>query len=170
MLKQIDPQAATKIHSHDQVRTLRSLEVFYATGQPMSAQQGEQPPTYPILHIGLDCSDPARLQERIYHRTQAMVAMGLTDEVNFLCQRYGSDHPLLNTLGYAEFKQYISGHCTLKEAEAATVVHTRQFAKRQRTWFRGCPEIEWFDADTSDLVEQVWQRIQGFLVDSQSRC
>ncbi|MBM0740705.1 tRNA (adenosine(37)-N6)-dimethylallyltransferase MiaA [Phormidium sp. CLA17] len=160
MLQQVDPDAATKIHSNDQVRTLRSLEVFYVTGQPISAQQGEQPPAYPILHIGLDCGDLAQLHHRITQRTKQMVAHGFVAEVEDLCQKYGVDLPLLNTLGYAEFKQFLAGQMSQTDAISATILHTRQFAKRQRTWFRAYPEIEWFDADAPDLVEQVWQRIQ----------
>lgn len=162
MLQQVDPDAAVKIHAHDQVRTLRSLEVFYATGQPMSSQQGEQPPTYPILEIGLECGDRVQLQYRITQRTNQMVGNGFAAEVESLCHKYGTDLPLLNTLGYAEFKQFLVGKISQTEAIAATILHTRQFAKRQRTWFRAYPEIEWFNADAPDLVDQVWQRVYDF--------
>jgi tRNA dimethylallyltransferase len=161
MLQQVDPVAAAKIHSNDPVRTVRALEVFYVTGRPISAQQGENPPSYPILQIGLDC-ESNRLSDRIAQRTAQMVADGLVAEVEYLCQKYGTDLPLLNTLGYQEFKQYLAGDISLEDAKKLTVLHTRQFAKRQRTWFRAYPQIEWFDADSSDLVEQVWQRIHEF--------
>jgi tRNA dimethylallyltransferase len=59
-------------------------------------------------------------------------------------------------------KQYLAGDISLKEAKELIVLHTRQFAKRQRTWFRAYPEIEWFDADNPDLLELVLQRIQQF--------
>jgi tRNA dimethylallyltransferase len=163
MLQQVDPDAAAKIHANDQVRTLRSLEVFYVTGQPMSAQQGEQPPVYPILHIGLECSDRVQLENRITQRTHQMITQGFVAEVEYLCEKYGADLPLLNTLGYAEFRQFLTDEISQTDAIAATILHTRQFAKRQRTWFRAYPEIEWFDADAPDLETQVWQRIQEFL-------
>ena len=54
---------------------------------------------------------------------------------------------------------------SLDEAKNLTVLHTRQFAKRQRTWFRAYSQIEWFDADSRNLVEQVWQRVQNFITD-----
>ncbi|MBD2773466.1 tRNA (adenosine(37)-N6)-dimethylallyltransferase MiaA [Iningainema tapete] len=162
MLQQVDPVAAQKIYPNDMVRTLRALEVFYVTGMPISAQQGENPPNYPILQIGLDC-DSAHLTTRIAQRTENMIADGLVGEVEYLCQKYGVDLPLLNTLGYQEIKQYLAGDISLDKAKELTVLHTRQFAKRQRTWFRAYPQIEWFDANSSDLIEQVWQRVQNFI-------
>lgn len=161
MLQQVDSVAAFKIHANDTVRTLRALEVYYVTGIPISEQQGENPPDYPILQIGLDC-EPMHLQERIAQRTRKMVKDGFVEEVKYLCGKYGEDLPLLNTLGYQEIKQYLAGEISLDEAKELIVIHTRQFAKRQRTWFRAVPDIEWFDVESSDLLEHVWQRIQLF--------
>ncbi|MFN6460581.1 MAG: tRNA (adenosine(37)-N6)-dimethylallyltransferase MiaA [Nostoc sp. DedVER02] len=162
MLQQVDPVAAQKIHSNDSVRTLRALEVFYVTGYPISEQQGENPPNYPILQIGLDC-DVEKLLARIQHRTKQMIANGLVAEVEYLCQKYGADLSLLNTLGYQEIKQYLAGDISLDEAKELIILHTRQFAKRQRTWFRAYPQIQWFDANDPDLLEKVWQRINKFI-------
>ncbi|MBU7581657.1 MAG: tRNA (adenosine(37)-N6)-dimethylallyltransferase MiaA [Nostoc sp. TH1S01] len=162
MLQQVDPTAAQKIHPNDPVRTLRALEVFYITGTPISEQQGENPPDYPILQIGLDC-DVEKLDARIHKRTAQMIADGLVAEVEYLCQKYGEDLSLLNTLGYQEIKQHLAGKITLNEAKELTVLHTRQFAKRQRTWFRAYPQIEWFNADDVDLIEKVWLRVNEFI-------
>lgn len=163
LLQQVDATAAAKIHPNDTVRTLRALEVFYLSGKPISQQQGEQPPPYPILQIGLDCPDTAALERRIAQRTAEMLAAGFVREVEQLCQTYGADLPLLNTLGYQEIKRYLQGELSLAAAEAEIVLHTRQFAKQQRTWFRADPTIEWFDADAPDLVAQVRQRIEEFI-------
>ncbi|QFS42762.1 tRNA (adenosine(37)-N6)-dimethylallyltransferase MiaA [Nostoc sphaeroides] len=162
MLQQVDPVAAQKIHGNDLVRTLRALEVYYVTGYPISEQQGENPPNYPILQIGLDC-DVEKLLARIQQRTEQMIANGLVAEVEHLCQKYGADLSLLNTLGYQEIKQYLAGDISLDEAKELTILHTRQFAKRQRTWFRAYPKIEWFDADDPNLLEKVWHRINEFI-------
>ncbi len=198
-LQSVDPVAAEKIHPNDAVRTLRALEVFYVTGATISSQQGEDPPNYPILQIGLDCldetvADPSqpnqadpkkhgqkkhdqkkhdqkkrhdpssdRLTQRIRRRAQTMVDMGLVEEVRGLRDRYGDDLPLLNTLGYAEMRRYLNGEIKLETAIDLTALHTRQFAKRQRTWFRAISEIEWFDSDAPDLIDQVWNRIQSFM-------
>ncbi|MDR9404015.1 MAG: tRNA (adenosine(37)-N6)-dimethylallyltransferase MiaA, partial [Halothece sp. Uz-M2-17] len=134
-LQQVDPVAATKIHPNDQVRTLRALEVFYVTGKPISEQQGENPPSYPILQIGLDCS-PDDLTRRISYRTEKMLASGLIEEVQGIIDQYGWSLPLLNTLGYQEIKDYLAGKTDLTTAKDLIILHTRQFAKRQRTWFR----------------------------------
>jgi tRNA dimethylallyltransferase len=161
-LAQVDPLAASKIHFNDRVRTIRALEVFYVTGMPITEQQGENPPNYPILQIGLDC-DVAELDRRITIRTQKMVEMGLVEEVQQLSHKYGADLPLLNTLGYAEIKQYLAGDLSLDDAIAAIITHTRQFAKRQRTWFRSDPDINWFDNSSPNLLDLVTTKIQDFL-------
>ncbi|MBW4418193.1 MAG: tRNA (adenosine(37)-N6)-dimethylallyltransferase MiaA [Myxacorys californica WJT36-NPBG1] len=159
-LQHVDPASAQRIHANDQVRTLRALEVFYVTGRPISEQQGEDPPSYPILQIGLESSI---LDQRIEKRTAQMIEMGFETEVRMLCEKYGEDLPLLNTLGYSEMKQYLRGDVSLAEAARLIVLHTRQFAKRQRTWFRSDQTIEWFDSDSPDVLEQVWQRFTQFL-------
>lgn len=162
LLSRVDPLAAQKIHSHDEVRTLRALEVFYVTGKPISLQQGENPPPYPILQIGLDC-DRALLKQRIERRTEKMLEIGLVAEVEGLGKKYGWDLPLLETLGYQEIKQYLRGELSLDEAKQSIVLHTCQFAKRQKTWFRGYSEIEWFDSESPDLLDTVWQRVREFI-------
>ncbi|MGB5593748.1 MAG: tRNA (adenosine(37)-N6)-dimethylallyltransferase MiaA [Crocosphaera sp.] len=163
ILQQVDPIATQKIHPNDEVRTLRALEVFYVTGIPISQQQGEKPPPYPILQIGLDCSSK-ELYQRIEQRTTKMIKMGLVQEVENLLKKYGWDLPLFKTLGYAEITDYLRGQLSLSEAEEAIILHTCQFAKRQRTWFRAYPEIEWFDITSPNLIEQVLSHIQNFFL------
>jgi len=137
LLKQVDPIGATKIHANDQVRTLRSLEVFYVTGQPLSTLQREQPPDFPIVQIGLECADLDSYRLLVSDRTEKMVVQGWLDEIRDLQKRYGEDLPLLKTLGYGEMSDYLANKIDLETAKALTVTHTCQFAKRQRTWFRG---------------------------------
>jgi len=137
VLQQVDPMGATKIHANDQVRTLRSLEVFYVTGQPLSEQQYEQPPSYSIVQIGLDCVDLDAYRQLVCDRTEQMLEQGWLDEIRDLQKRYGADLPLLKTLGYGEMCDYLAHKTDLETAKSLTVIHTCQFAKRQRTWFRG---------------------------------
>jgi tRNA dimethylallyltransferase len=126
----------------------------------MSALQGETAPNYPVLYLALDC-DALALERRIAHRTQAMVDLGFRSEVAHLAQKYGPHLPLLQTLGYAEMLRHVQGDISLAAAQAEIVQHTRQFAKRQRTWFRNRATVQWFDADTEDLVDRVWDWATG---------
>jgi tRNA dimethylallyltransferase len=155
MLRQVDPD--TKIHPHDRNRSLRALEVFYVTGRSITSQQGEAPPSYQIIQIGLDCPS---LEQRIQQRARQMIARGWEQEVRDLITKYGWDLPNLTTLGYAEMRQYLQGEINLEEAIELTILHTRQFAKRQRTWFRGIPEVNWFNSADANLLEQVIELIQ----------
>ena len=161
-LQQIDPISCEKIHPNDDTRIIRALEVYYVTGKTISAQQGENPPSYPILHLGLQC-DRDYLRERIATRTQKMLAMGLVEETEFLIGKYGVNLPLLNTLGYAEIKQYLQREITLEEAQDLIITHTSQFAKRQQTWFNAYPEIIWLDVTSSTLVKDTWEKIRQFI-------
>jgi tRNA dimethylallyltransferase len=161
MLRQIDPEATQRIHPNDPARTIRALEVAYVTGRPLSTQQGKNPPDYPVLYLGLDCEADS-LKTRIETRTAQMIAQGLIQEVEVLCQRYGKELPLLKTLGYAEILDYLMGNRSLGEARCAIVHNTRQFAKRQRTWFRK-RNIRWFDADDPGLSDRVWSTVKQFL-------
>ncbi|MGD1948106.1 MAG: tRNA (adenosine(37)-N6)-dimethylallyltransferase MiaA [Leptolyngbyaceae cyanobacterium] len=157
-LQQVDPDAAQRIHPNDAVRTLRALEVYYATGRTISAQQGENPPDYPLIYVGLDCGE--NLRQRITQRTHSMIDAGFVQEVQTLINRYGAELPLLDTLGYAEIKQHLAGVRTLAEAAVLIIRHTQQFAKRQRTWFRKETAIKWFDSNDSDLIDRVWEYLQ----------
>jgi tRNA dimethylallyltransferase len=149
MLCQVDPD--TKIHGNDRNRTLRALEVFYVTGRSITSQQGEVPPSYPIIQIGLDCPS---LEQRIQQRARQMIELGWEQEVRDLITKYGWDLPNLATLGYAEMRQHLRGEISLEGAIELTILHTRQFAKRQRTWFRGIPEIIWLNSEDVNLVEK----------------
>ncbi|AFZ54716.1 MAG: tRNA (adenosine(37)-N6)-dimethylallyltransferase MiaA [Geminocystis sp.] len=161
-LQKIDPISCEKIHPNDDTRTIRALEVYYVTGKTISAQQGENPPSYPILHLGLHC-EREFLRQRIATRTKKMLEMGLVEETEFLISKYDIDLPLLNTLGYAEIKQYLQGEISLSEAQDLIITHTCQFAKRQQTWFNGYPEIVWLDVSSSQLVPNAWEKIYQFI-------
>ena len=166
ILAQVDPLAASKIYANDPRRTIRALEVYYVTGRTISSQQGEYPPSYPILQIGLDCQNLNILAERIEQRAHQMIELGWEDEVRYLGAKYGWDLPLLKTLGYAQMRQYLEGEISLAQAIDLTTIATRQFAKRQRTWFKAIPEIEWFDSNDPSLLDRVWARVQQFCAGS----
>ncbi len=133
VLRQADPAAASRIAAADAVRTIRALEVLYATGRPLSAQQGQCPPPWRVLELGLD---PADLPQRIGRRTAALYDGGLVEETAQLIDRFGADCPLLATIGYGEAARLLRGELGRDAAIALTERRTRQYAKRQRTWFR----------------------------------
>ena len=133
LLRQGDPAAAARIAPADAVRTQRALEVLYATGRPLSSQQGATPPPWRVLELGLN---PTDLTARIASRTRGLFAAGLVAETKALIERYGAGLPLLNTIGYAEARQLLAGELSETEAICLCEQRTRQFAKRQRTWFR----------------------------------
>lgn len=162
LLRQADPAAAERIMPNDTVRTQRALEVLYATGQPLSAQQGATPPPWRVLELGLN---PTNLKRRIALRTAGLYAEGLVQETQQLLERYGSHCPLLDTIGYGEAKAVLQGELEEAEAIALTTRRTQQFAKRQRTWFRRQHEPLWLDQPGSgaDPLQEALSAVQRVL-------
>ena len=146
LLSQADPEAAAKIQPNDPVRTQRALEVLYGTGAPISSQQSRCPPAGRVLELGLN---PSNLKERIEQRTFDLYARGLVAETQVLCDRYGSDLPLLQTIGYGEALSVLSGQLSETEAQEKTSRRTWLFAKRQRTWFRNRHQPLWLNPESA---------------------
>jgi len=143
LLELADPRAASRILAGDAVRTQRALEVLYATGRPLSSQQHRSPPPWRVLEFALD---PPDLAERIRRRTADLYAQGLLAETARLIARYGAACPLLETIGYDEACRVLAGELSEPEAVAITERRTRQYAKRQRTWFRRQHRPHWLGA------------------------
>ena len=142
LLQACDPVTAQKISAEDKIRTIRALEVFYATGKPISIQQSINPPPWKVLEIGLDCNE---LNERILKRTKNMFKNGIIDETKNLINKYGIDLPLLKTIGYQEAINVIKNNQKINDAIEITFKKTINFAKRQRTWFRNKNNPYWLD-------------------------
>ncbi|MFO8238804.1 MAG: tRNA dimethylallyltransferase, partial [Prochlorococcaceae cyanobacterium] len=161
LLAGADPVAAARIAPADAVRTQRALEVLYATGRPLSDQQGSEPPPWRVLELGLD---PPDLRQRIQRRTEALYAGGLVEETAALIERHGAELPLLDTIGYGEARRLLAGELEPAAAVALTVRRTRQFAKRQRTWFRRQHRPLWLSAAGSEAqLGQALPEIAGRL-------
>jgi tRNA dimethylallyltransferase len=146
LLRQADPEAAARIAPADAVRTQRALEVLYATGRPLSSQRRLQPPPWRVLEIGLQ---PTNLRERIQLRTARMYEEGLVEETAALLARFGAECPLLRTMGYDEARRLLAGELDRSAAIALTERRTRQYAKRQRTWFRRRHNPVWLGQEPS---------------------
>ena len=142
LLKICDPVLTKKINYADQVRTIRALEVFYVTGKPISSQKFQDPPPWKILELGLYRED---LKERIFKRTKNMFEFGIIDETKKIINQYGSNLPLLETIGYKEAKDVIKENLKIEEAIELTTTKTIQFAKRQKTWFRNKNNPIWLN-------------------------
>ena len=142
LLKICDPVLTKKINYADQVRTIRALEVFYVTGKPISSQKFQNPPPWKILELGLYRED---LKERIFKRTKNMFEFGIIDETKKIINQYGSNLPLLETIGYKEAKDVIKENLKIEEAIEITTTKTIQFAKRQKTWFRNKNNPIWLN-------------------------
>jgi tRNA dimethylallyltransferase len=167
----LDPASAEKIHPNDTPKIIRALEVCLAIDKPMSEAwlQGRNPLTgFRILRIGLD---PPReqLKERINERAAAMFANGLVEETRGLVARYGENCRALTTLGYAQCVSLLRGDITEKEAIVSAQLGHRQYAKRQRTWFRREPDVRWLYnfGSEPDMVASALRMVETALLPDQ---
>ncbi len=139
-LQKSDTEAAAKISNNDKQRILRALEVFRATGIPMSTHWKNQTrtPRYHTYKIYLYEDRPV-LYERINRRITRMLKDGLLDEIkNVLEKGYNWSDPGFNSVGYKEFQTYFQNGLNLEYCTALAQQHTRNYAKRQLTWYRKC--------------------------------
>ncbi len=151
-LARLDPEAAARILPSNLRRTVRALEVIFATGRRFSEQQRKQPPPYDILILGLTRPRP-ELHARIDARIDAMLAAGWLDEVRRLLKAgYSPDLPAMSGIGYAELSAYLQGQVSLEEAVRQIQRRTRRFVRRQANWFKANdPRIHWFPAGEHPL-------------------
>ncbi len=163
-LREIDPEAALRIHPNDRHRIVRALEVHEATGRTISEWQKEhgfQERAFDILKIGLN-RDRKALYELIDRRTDEMMKAGLVGEVERLLERgYGLDLPALQSIGYKQIGVYLRGAVSLEEAVALIKRDSHHLAKRQLTWFRADKEIRWFDMESDQ--EKILPVVKEFL-------
>ncbi|AXJ11888.1 tRNA (adenosine(37)-N6)-dimethylallyltransferase MiaA [Arthrobacter sp. PM3] len=149
-LEAVDPVSAGRLG--DARRIIRALEVFELTGRTFSSFMPAREYYQPAVQIGLDV-DRELLRERLARRVHAMVDRGLLEEARRLDAaglRKGRTAP--RALGYAQFLKVLDGTASVAEAAEETVVATRQFARRQLTWFRADPRVSWLDWQDPGLV------------------
>ena len=149
-LRELDPTAAEKITVNDQRRIARALEVIELTGRPFSAQLPDYQEIEPTIHLGLSM-DRAILHERIATRVHLMWEHGWVDEViRLLDAGLAEGKTASRAIGYAQIQRHLAGELTAAEAKEETTIRTRQFARRQDTWFRRDPRIHWIDGSSAD--------------------
>ena len=159
LLLEKDPVSAERLHSNDTKRVMRALEVLHVTGIPASERQNtvdRQTMRYDAVYIALNLPREI-LYQRINHRVEQMMAEGLEQEVrNALAQGVPQDALSMTSLGYRQMIQYFNGEISLERAVELIQRDTRHFAKRQLTWFRHDPNIQWVDKDgkTDTQIQQ----------------
>jgi len=163
-LREIDPQAAQRIHPHDVVRLVRALEVYELTGKPISAfwhGAFDAPGLHRYPHalvIGLIC-ERGQLYRRIETRMHRLLALGWLDEIRrLLSMGYSPQLKSLRSLGYREFTQVVLGNWTLERGQQEYLRHAKAFARRQWYWFKRRPYVRWLDT-TSKTPAQVAQEV-----------
>jgi len=164
-LQRIDPERAAQLHPNDAHRIVRALEVFYATGQKFSdlQRQPRVPADFDFRQFGL-AWPREHLYARIEQRVEEMLQQGLEREVRALLARgISPETNALQTVGYKEMIQYIRGEIDFDEAVQQIKQHTRNYAKRQLTWFRKDPRIRWIEVQPGDTPEQIAEGILHML-------
>ncbi len=153
-LRRVDPAAAEAIQDNNIRRIIRALEVVEITGRPFSATAPTKTYVRPSVVIGLR-DDWDALTGRIERRVEQMWADGLLDEVRYL-ESLGlrRGRTASRAIGYAQALGELDGEMTQAEAVASTQAATRRYARRQESWLRPDPRVQWLDAAAPDLLEQ----------------
>lgn len=150
-LKKFDCEAAEKLHFNDKKRIVRALEICQTTGKKINSEL--KTPRYDYIMVGLN-ADREILYNKINDRVEKMFESGLLNEVeNIIKKGVNFEAQSMQAIGYKEFKQYFSGETTLAEVKELIKKNTRNYAKRQITWFKRYKDIKWFDiSDTENAL------------------
>ena len=156
ILQRLDRAAAEKVHANDVPKLIRAIEICLASQQKMSElwQHGRDPLRgFRILRLGLD-PDRAVLYERINQRARHLFETGLIEETQSLLQKYGATARPLASLGYKQAVQLLRGELSREQAIQAAQQAHRNYAKRQMTWFRREPDVQWLKGFGDDAKIQ----------------
>jgi len=147
-LSQVDPDAARKIHPNNKKRVIRALEVYELTGKPISKLQERKPRSLFAGFRLIGLTTPRdQLYSRINSRVNQMIEKGLIEEVKgLLAKGYSKDLNSMQALGYKEVIEYLDGKWTKEQMIEELKKRTRNFAKRQETWFKRFKDVKWVDA------------------------
>ena len=165
-LRQVDPEAAAAIHPNNQVRVLRALEHYRATGKKLSEQKAESlPPEKPYrsLILGLDFPDRAALYRCIDLRVDKMLEAGILPEAELVWQNRETYRTAAQAIGYKEFFPYFEGAASLEACTDKLKQVSRNYAKRQLTWFRHMEGVVWLDAGAPDVRQTAIRTVSEFL-------
>ena len=165
ILKEIDPESAESIHPNNKRRVERAVEVFYQTGEKFSilSKKNIKGNNFKFLKVALE-RDREYLYDRINLRVEIMMQNGLLEEVKYLYEKYGDVLKKINIIGYSELISYINQELTLEDAKELIKKNSRNYAKRQFTWFKNDHEYIWYDLDKmtqDEIFSDILQRFNA---------
>ena len=167
LLASIDPEAAARLPVADRKRVIRALEVYYETGQTITAHNLKTqaiPPRYTPLWFALEDENRQDLYDRIDRRVEIMLDMGLIAEIEgLLADGIPEKCTAMQAIGYKEFVSALRGECTVAEAAAQVQLSSRRYAKRQLTWFRRNPAVHWLRRSKGETTEEIALRARQIL-------
>lgn len=163
-LLQIDPVSAKHIHPNNVRRVVRALEVYLTTGIRMSEkrEQQEKNMIYETALVGLTM-DRELLYKRINLRVDVMMKEGLLEEAKRLYNRGIRDCQSVQAIGYKELYEYFEGRLSLDEAIELLKKNSRNYAKRQLTWFRNKMDVKWFDMTNLEQELKIFEEISQYI-------
>ena len=170
LLRSIDPDAAAKLHVSDRKRVIRALEVYYETGETITAHNIRTqaiPPRYNPFWIGLDFAERSELYRRIDLRVDIMLQQGLVEEIKeLLASGIPEKCTAMQAIGYKEFVAALNGIGTIEEAAEEVRKSSRHYAKRQLTWFRRNKQMHWLTREANQGAEEILRMARQVLGDS----
>ena len=169
LLKEIDPEALDRSQNNPR-RIIRALEVFYETGETITAHNLRTqaiPPRYDPLWIGLDFDPREELYRRIDLRVSIMLEQGLLKEIkDLLSSGIPADCTAMQAIGYKEFVAALDGRITIEEAADEVRKASRHYAKRQLTWFRRNKNIHWLTRKIGETNEEILEKARQLLIET----
>ena len=165
-LQSIDPDYAAQVHPNNLPRVIRALELYAATGRRMSEERvNARPaePPYRSLCLCLTCRDRAVLYDRIERRVDLMVENGVLTEAKQVYDHRDTYRTAAQAIGYKEFFPYFEGTGSLDECTARLKQATRNYAKRQLTWFRRQNDAVWLYIDEENVLDRACELVREFL-------
>ena len=165
-LAAVDPDSAARLHLSDKRRILRALEVYLATGETITAHNARTkaiPPRYEAVMIGLNTEPRQILYDRIDRRVGVMLEQGLLQEVQSLLEDGLLEGTAAQAIGYKELLAYFRGEMTLETAADLIRQKSRNYAKRQLTWFRRDERVKWIVYNAPEAAQAVLQEATNYL-------
>jgi len=167
LLAGVDPETAARLHLSDRKRIIRALEIYYETGESMTAHNLKTqavPPRFQPLWLGLDFTRRSELYSRIDKRVNIMLENGLLDEIRtLLAEGIPPKCTAMQAIGYKEFVDALSGSGTIEEAAAQVQQSSRRYAKRQLTWFRRNSQMHWLMREENQNADIILEKARQIL-------